>query len=176
LRRIDRRTKSRGEGKPRNGVHQWCADNKQIMSVSGMCCLREIAGGEAQRVFLIVQVGKFGFEFDERMVGAGNIARATGADAMARRSPRHRFDYLGMASHAEIIVGAPDDDFFRADIRTMPEGVGETVRIAFDIGENAIALFRPQLADRALEEIPVVHDHTRSATSPWPAPALIAAV
>ena len=33
-----------------------------------------------------MQIGKFGFERDERMIGAGNIAGAAGAGAMPRRS------------------------------------------------------------------------------------------
>ena len=34
---------------------------------------------EDEHGFLAVQVGEFGLEFDQRIVGAGNVARAAGA-------------------------------------------------------------------------------------------------
>ena len=54
------------------------------------------AGREDERRFLAVQVGELGLELDQRVVGAGNVARAAGADAHACRglasSPRSRSD------------------------------------------------------------------------------------
>ncbi len=43
---------------------------------------------------LAVQIGKLGFERDERMIGAGDVARAAGTDAMPGRSRAHRLDHL----------------------------------------------------------------------------------
>ena len=76
------------------------------------------AGGEDQRRLLAVQVGEFGFELDERMAGAGNVAGAAGAGAVLARAARsHRRDDFRVDAHAEIIVGAPDGDVMRRSLR-----------------------------------------------------------
>ena len=72
------------------------------------------AGGEHQRRLLAVQVGKFELKLDQRMVGAGNVARAAGARAHAARRLLERGDHVRVLAHAEIVVGAPDGDFLGA--------------------------------------------------------------
>ncbi len=43
------------------------------------------AGGEGERGGLAVQVGEFGLELHDRMVGAGDVAGAAGAGAVGAR-------------------------------------------------------------------------------------------
>ena len=116
--------------------------------------VRNITGREHQRGFFAVQVGELTLELDQRMVVAGNVARAAGAGAHPGRRLDHGADHFRMLTHAEIIVGAPDDDVFRP-IRRMPERVGETSGNALEIGEHPIAPFGPQPGQR-LGEIAVV--------------------
>jgi hypothetical protein len=78
------------------------------------------------------------------MIGAGDVARAAGARAHARRGLDHRADHLRVLAHAEVVVGAPDDDVAPA-LRRMPVGVREPAGDALEVGEHAIA---PLLAQR----------------------------
>ena len=56
------------------------------------------------------QIGELGFELDQRMVRAGDVAGAAGAGADARGGLHHGADHLRVLAHAEIVVGAPDGD------------------------------------------------------------------
>ena len=116
--------------------------------------VRNITGREHQRGFFAVQVGELALELDQRMVIAGDVARAAGAGAHPGRGLDHGADHFRMLTHAEIIVGAPDDDVFRP-IRRMPQRVWETSGNALKIGEHPIAPFGPQPGQR-LGEIAVI--------------------
>ena len=72
------------------------------------------------------------------MIGAGNVAGAAGAGAHAGRGLDHGADHLRVLAHAEIVVGAPDDDLARA-LRRMPDGLGKAPGNALEIREYAVA-------------------------------------
>src|SRR5262249_33303694 len=57
-----------------------------------------------------MQVGKFTLELDERVIGARDVAGAARSGAHASRGLDHGAYYLGMLTHAEIIVRTPDHD------------------------------------------------------------------
>ena len=114
------------------------------------------AGGEDQRCFLAVQVGKFQFELDQRVVGAGNVAGAAGARAHPAGCVLERGDDVGVLAHAEIVVGAPDGDFLGAAVGA-PDGAREFAGDALEIGEDAVAALCMELVDRFLEEPLIIH-------------------
>ena len=47
-------------------------------------------------------------------------------------------DDLRVLSHAEIVVGAPDDDLLRS-LRRVPEGVGKAAGDPLEVGEDPVA-------------------------------------
>ena len=104
-----------------------------------------------------MQVGKFALEFDQRMIGAGNIAGAAGARSHARRGLDHGADHLRVLTHAHVVVGAPDHDIARA-IRRMPDGMRKAAGEAFKIGEYPVAALVPQFRDSALKKRIVFHE------------------
>ena len=58
-----------------------------------------------------MEIGEFGLQADDRVMGARDVAGAAGADAMGARRIDARLDRFRMAAHAEIIVRAPDGHF-----------------------------------------------------------------
>ncbi|OWK22723.1 hypothetical protein AJ87_44560 [Rhizobium yanglingense] len=94
---------------------------------------------EDQSRILAMQIREFGFQFDKRMVCAGNVAGTARTCPVASRSVNHGFDHLGMLSHTEIIVGAPDDDLPRSRWGA-PGGEGKTSRDPLQIGKDAVSL------------------------------------
>ena len=114
------------------------------------------AGGEDQRRLLAVQVGELEFQFDQRMVGAGYVARAAGAGAHPAGRLLERSDHVGMLAHAEIVVGAPDGDFLGLAVGP-PDRAGKRAGDALEIGEDAVAPFRVDLVDRFLKKPLIVH-------------------
>jgi hypothetical protein len=64
------------------GIRQDHAVRQQPGNTRDAGLVRYIARGEDQRRFFAVQVGEFALQFDQRMVGAGNVAGAAGASAM----------------------------------------------------------------------------------------------
>ena len=119
-------------------VRQDQAVRQQLGDGRNAGLVRHVARGEHQRRLLAVQVGKLGLQFNQRMIGAGDIARAARARAHARRGLDHRADHLRVLPHAEIVVGAPDHDVPLA-LRRMPERVREPAGDALEIGEHAVA-------------------------------------
>src|SRR6266436_3123338 len=90
------------------------------------------------------------------MVRAGNIAGAAGAGAGAGRGLHHGADHLGVLAHAEIVVGAPDDDVAFA-LRGVPYRMGKPPGQPFEIGKHAVTPFIVQLSKRAGKKRFVVH-------------------
>ena len=117
----------------------------------------DIAGGKDQRRFLAVQVGELAFEFDQRMIVAGDVARAACAGAHPGRGLDHRADHLRVLPHAEVIVRAPDHDVLRA-LRRMPDRVRETARDPLKVGKYPIPALVPQPAERIGEIGTIVHE------------------
>ena len=103
-----------------------------------------------------MQVGEFELQFDQRMVGAGDVAGAAGARAHPAGRLLQGLDDLRVLAHAEIVVGAPDGDFLGPAVGA-PDGAGKGAGDALDVGEDAIAPFGVDLVDRFLEKPLVVH-------------------
>ena len=118
--------------------------------------VRHVARGEDERGLLAVQVGELGLELDQRMVGAGDVARAARAGAHARRGLDHRADHLRVLAHAEIVVGAPDHDVALA-LRRMPVGVREPAGDALQVGEHPVAPLVPQRLQGTREKFVIIH-------------------
>jgi hypothetical protein len=116
----------------------------------------DVARSEYEGRFLAVQVGEFALEFDERVIGAGNIAGAAGAGSHPRRGLDHGADHFGVLAHAEVVVRAPDHDVARAVWR-MPYRVRKASSDAFEIGKDPVAPLVPQAGQSGGEIIPVVH-------------------
>src|SRR5688500_1069921 len=59
-------------------------------------------------------------------------------------------------AHAQVIVGAPDDDFAR-DVGRMPDGMGKASRNALEVGKHPVATLPSQTVERFGEERVIVH-------------------
>ena len=105
---------------------------------------------------LAVKLGEFRLQFDERMVGARDVAGAAGAGAHAAGCVLHRRDDIGMLPHAQIVVGTPDGDLARI-VPGAPDGAGKGADDPLHVGENPVAALRMELVDRLVEETLVVH-------------------
>ena len=112
-----------------------------------------------------VQVGEFGLELDDRIVGAGNVAGAAGPGAMRARRADRGLDHVGVAAHAEIVVRAPHGHFARITLRARraPLRHWEPARLALEIGEGAVAPLRLEARDRLLEAPVIIHRRSFSA-------------
>ena len=77
---------------------------------------------EDQRGFLAVKVGEFGFELDMLPVGAGDVARSSGAGARQIDGAVHGRQHIRMLTHAEVVVAAPDGDAAAPTVRSVPQG------------------------------------------------------
>ncbi len=71
------------------GVGEDQAIRQQLGDGRNAGLVRHVARGENERRFLAVQVGKLRLQFNQRMIGARDIARAAGARAHARRGLDH---------------------------------------------------------------------------------------
>jgi hypothetical protein len=121
---------------------------------AGFIC--NIARGEDQRGVLAVQVGELALELHQRMVVAGDIARAAGAGAHSGRGLDHGADDFRMLAHAEIVVGAPDDDGFRS-LRRMPHCMRKAPGDALQISEYPVAPFGMEPRQRSGEIAVVIN-------------------
>src|ERR1700751_4233506 len=84
------------------------------------------------------------------MVITGDIAGATGASAHPGRGLDHGANHFRVLAHAEIVVGAPDDDAFRP-LRRMPQRMRKAPGDTLQIGEYAVAPLGPQPRQRSRE-------------------------
>ena len=107
-----------------------------------------------------MQVRQLALELDVIMIGAGNVAGATGTCATAVNGLMQGGNDLWVLAHAEVIVGAPDGDI--ADrVTSMVPGLRKRPRHAFEIGKHPIAPLAAQAFQRRLEEVIVVHGRPR---------------
>src|SRR5215470_15752279 len=90
-----------------------------------------------------MQISKLQLQLDQGMIGAGDIARATGAGPETGRRRHHRPDHLRVLTHSEVIVRAPDHDLAGAP-RGMPDGIWKPAGDPLKIDEHAVALLVPQ--------------------------------
>src|SRR5262245_29996483 len=101
-----------------------------------------------------MQVGKFTLELDERVIGACDVAGAASSDAHAGRGLDHGAYYLGMLTHAEIIIRAPDDDV-ACTMRGMPGGAWKATGVALKVSKNTIPAIDPQYG-KGLSEMSLI--------------------
>src|SRR3546814_14860058 len=97
------------------------------------------------------------FEVDVVMRVAADVARAarTRADVVQRLF--HRLDDLGMLTHREIVVRAPDGDRLRPIMAREAARVRKSTAITQDIDEDAVAPLFVQPVARACEDVVVIH-------------------
>ncbi len=108
------------------------------------CLVRDIPGGENESGFLAVKVSKLALKLDEGMIVARDVTGAAGAGAHAGRGLDHGANHLGVLTHAEVIVRAPDHDVPGAFGR-MPDGMGITAGDPLQVGKHTIPTLGPQL-------------------------------
>src|SRR3546814_4324765 len=72
---------------------------------------------------------------------AGDVARAAGARADIVQRLFHRGDDLGMLTHRQIVVRAPDGDRFRPVVAGKAARVGIGALVAQNVDEDAIPAF-----------------------------------
>src|SRR3974377_1824651 len=104
-----------------------------------------------------MQVSELTLELDQRVIGAGNVARAAGARPHACGHIDHRADHLWVLRHAEVVVGAPDDDF-AGPLRGVPERMRETTGDTLEVGKNAVAALIPEGIQCRRKKRVVIHD------------------
>ena len=118
------------------------------------CAQRRLVGyvarGKQQGCLFAVQVGKFALQLDVEVGGAGNIAGAARAAANIVQRRVHGAQHLGVLTHAQIIVGTPDDDILLPPGGKMA-GIGEIPTMALDIGKFAIPAFGFDRVEGALD-------------------------
>ena len=133
------------------------AVRQQLCNRGDAGLVRDIARGKDQRGLLAVQLRQFALELDQRMIGAGDIARPPGPGAHPCCGLDHRAHDFRMLGHAEVIVRAPDHHVTRT-IRRMPDGMRKPARQTLEIGKNPVAPLVPELFQRIIEKDVVVHD------------------
>jgi hypothetical protein len=85
-----------------------------------------------------------------------NVARAARAGTHAGCGLDHGADDFRVLPHAEIIVGAPDDDV-TPPLRGVPDRTRKPTRNALELGEHAVAPLIPQTGDRVSKKVVIVH-------------------
>ena len=87
-------------------IELWLSASEMIRQFGRSWAIVEIAARletqpdvKASDGLLAMQVGEFGLEPHQRMVRAGNVARAAGARAMAAGGLRHRVDHVRVHAH-----------------------------------------------------------------------------
>src|SRR5258708_12633327 len=103
------------------------------------------------------------------MMGAGDVAGATGAGADAGRGLDHGADHLRVLTHAEIVIGAPDHDVLRP-LRGMPHRMREPAGDAFEVGKHPITPLVMQAVEGGTEELAVIHPQTSKPALAQPLP------
>ena len=124
----------------------------------------DIARGEDQRRLLAVEIGELVLELDQWMIGAGNVARPACPGAKPGGGFDHRSDDLRVLSHAEIVVGAPDDDLLRS-LRRVPHGMGKAAGHPLEVREDPVAPFAMQPRDGVGKETVIARSVSVPTTS-----------
>src|ERR1700686_1103321 len=94
-------------------------------------------------------------------MGPREVAGPAGAGADSGGGLDHGADHLGMLSHSQVVVGAPDHDVARP-VRGMPHRMREPARDPLKVGENPVAPLIMQAAEGGREELAVIHRKTWS--------------
>jgi hypothetical protein len=96
-----------------------------------------VAGAEDEGGLLGVELGNGALEFHRMLVVARDVPGTTGAGAVLVEGLVHPAQDVGVAAHAEIVVGAPDGD---ALVLVGHVGAGELLGQAVDVVEVAVGL------------------------------------
>src|SRR5688572_23573320 len=104
-----------------------------------------------------MKAGELFLELDVIARRTGDVARA--ARTRAERVDRflHGGDHVRVLAHAEIVVRAPDDHILLATVGMADGSLREFAAIAFDVDEDAVAAFGPDVLKRVLESSKVFH-------------------
>ena len=103
-----------------------------------------------------MQVRELGLERDMVARGARDVARAARARADFFERLVHGGEHGGVLAHAEIVVRAPDRDFFMR-ITALMVGHGEIAAMTLEIGENPVAPLSAQNLQPIRENLFVPH-------------------
>ena len=103
-----------------------------------------------------MQIGDLRLQQHVIVVGAGNIAGTAGPGAATVDGCVHGCQDIGVLTHTEIIVGAPDRDLAYLAVH-MHGSPGEFSGLTFQVGEYAIAALIPQRGYLIGEETFVIH-------------------
>src|SRR5258708_1276246 len=117
-----------------------------------------VAGRENECCLLAMQVRKLGLQLHQSTVRTRDVARPAPARTHLASVASHRFDYLRVVAHAEIVVRAPYNDI-PLPARAVPKRVGELSSFALQVSENAIAALTFQSSNGVLKTTEIV-EHT----------------
>ena len=107
-----------------------------------------------------VKIGQLVFEIHQRAAIAGNVARAASPSAVAAGRLLHSGNHLRVTPHAEVVVGAPDDDFLLLNARAIaapPKRARKANCVALQFGEDPVAPLGAQPIGRLGEKRGIVH-------------------
>ena len=111
--------------------------------------VRDVAGGEQKRVFLLVEVGKLRLKLLVVPRVARDVARAPGPGAAFGDGAAHRLDHRRVLTHAEVVVGTPHRHLILT-VRMVADP-WESPTLALQFGEDAIVCPRPSVDRAGLE-------------------------
>ena len=103
----------------------------------------DVARGEQQRGFLAVQIRQFFLQEHMIVVRAADVAGAASTGTAFVQRLCHGGDDVGMLTHAEVVVGAPDRDIALACRARMTRARKIAAR-ACNIHEHTVAAFGSQ--------------------------------
>ena len=116
----------------------------------------DIAVGEQQCRFLLVQIRKLPLQHHMIVVRSRDIARAAGTRSAAVDRLMHRGRNNGVLAHAEIVVRAPDRDL-ALTVAVMMPGLRESASLTLQISKDPIAPFLAKGGQLILKKAFVVH-------------------
>ena len=116
----------------------------------------DVARGEDESRLLGVQLRELALERDVQGVGAGDVARAAGARALAGDRRLHGLEHHRMLAHGEVVVAAPHRDVTRRAV-VVKARAREGADDALQFGEHAVASLVAQAIEMSGEKSLVVH-------------------
>ena len=119
--------------------------------------VRDITRGKEQRRLLAMQIGQLPLQHQMVMRCARDVARAARTRAAGVDRVFHRLPDGGMLTHAEVVVGTPDRDFF-GGLGIMAPRLGEGAALPLQFRENAIVAFLFQRIQLRCEHGIKIHD------------------
>ena len=117
----------------------------------------DIARGEQQRAFLVMQISQAGFELHVIVSRAGDVARTACASAHIFDRLFHRAGDARALPHAQIVIGAPNHHIARVAFIGAQAGPRELPLYATQIGEHTITALGTDASDGGFESAAVIH-------------------